>query len=80
MGGRPVEDIEILLAVDIVPSLETTGSPASPDTLTLSIHRSWQTPSQLAVSASKAGRNAPCPCGSGRNSKKCFGTSSATVD
>lgn len=28
---------------------------------------------ERAVSASKAGRNDPCPCGSGRKHKKCCG-------
>jgi hypothetical protein len=41
----------------------------------------WQPVPKPATAASKAGRNAPCPCGSGRKYKKCcLGKNTALLD
>jgi uncharacterized protein len=45
-----------------------------------SIHHFWRKPSERPVRSSKAGRNDPCPCGSGRKYKKCCGAGSAELN
>lgn len=48
--------------------------------LLLSIVRFWKTPAQQPAPVRKAGRNDPCPCGSGRKYKKCCSTGGTTVN
>jgi preprotein translocase subunit SecA len=70
-GGIRDEFVRYIYRVELV--REDEPSRPRPQRVTVSHGDEEQAPVQQVRSGDKVGRNAPCPCGSGRKYKKCHG-------